>query len=286
MRIGTPLFQARLIRDSKVRQNPYAFFVKPLPQLTGNALTSYMKMVPNRIAKFGKDEQLVYSVEEIVDTAPYSHRLSYDAESILWLLLWWAIQIQPDEPNSTNLIPGGLWAALTAGQGKNDLRGSTFVLGSPAICHPDYRRLDKLLQSLFQQLSGYQEYVVLRGKGYKHKVIAGKETPEDTRIQPDYLHEAFQRHILAFLVRHHKEPFMKKQISPTRRPKEEGAEMAQSTKTPIMAPLPAPNKRKVAGEAPNAPPNKKPKQSHKTEQEGTVKGKGKGKGKETVKGKV
>jgi hypothetical protein len=88
------------------------------------------------------------------------------------------------------------------------------------ICHPGYRGLDELLKSLFQQLSGYQEQVVLP-----------PEQQDTGRMKDEYLHEAFQRTILNFILKNINEPFMKMPISPNRRLKKGGG-MAQSTKTP------------------------------------------------------
>jgi hypothetical protein len=227
LRIGTPLFVARLIRNPTI-PGRCAPCHSPMPQLEGDALKLYEECVRKRLDKFSPNKLLIYHIKEDKDIRKeYSHRLSYDAESILWLLLWWAIQIQPKDGDHRDRIPGGLWVALTA---DGDDHRDFFLSGKMKdVCHPDYRGLDQLLISLFEQLKGYQEYVTLPPKEYR--VLSPEH--DVTRMEEEYLHEALQRTILAFIVQNHKEGFMKAQISPTRRRKEEGAGMSQSTKTPI-----------------------------------------------------
>ena len=220
---------ARLVRIPEIAATPSVYKHLPMPQLalTGNALKRYQDCVGERLNSFSTSTSLTYEIAGKQDIREnYKHRLSYDAESILWLLLYWAIQIQPKRGNKEDQIPGSLWVALTSGDDTLDPR-HLFVDRYSAGCHPDYRPLDTLLTSLFQQLSGYQEYVSLPSEGYK--VLSGKpDATVDTRKEEEYLHEAFQRTILNFIVENIEQPFMKAQISPTRRKKEKEVGVSQS----------------------------------------------------------
>jgi hypothetical protein len=270
LRIGTPLFVARLIRNPII-PGPWPFLHLPMPQLEGDALKLYKNCVENRLDKFRLNEAVFYNTTKKTDIRErYSHRPSYDAESILWLLLWWAIQIQPDNGKSQDRIPGSIWVDLTGGKGELDHRGFFLSPEMPNICHPFYRELDQLLKSLFKQLSGYQEFVTLRANEY---AMHSPKDQDDTRMDEEYLHEALQRTILAFIVENKKRRFMKAQISPTRRLKEEGAGVSQSSKSVGMSMKRTRNVMEQEGnQGTNARPRKKQKNSRgKMKREGTVK---------------
>jgi hypothetical protein len=229
LRIGTPEFMARLVRIPKIVGTPFPRHHLSMPQLTGKVLKQYQECVGTRLDLVSMN-MLAYTITEDKDMLKdYKHRLSYDAESILWLLLYWAIQIRPKRGNKEDQIPGSLWVDLTSGDDKLDPR-HRFVDRYPPVCHPDYERLDTLLNSLFQQLSGYQEYVSLPSEGYK-VVSKDPDATEDTRKEDEYLHEAFQRTILAFIVENIEQPFMKAEISPIRRKKEKEVGVSQSRTT-------------------------------------------------------
>lgn len=206
---------ARLVRDPKLYERCYGH--RAMPQLEGFALERYNACVGNRIGEFPENDNVVYWIEK-TETIRESHRLSYEAESILWLLLWWAIQANPLKGADENRIYEYLWLSLTGGEGTRDPRHG-FVSCFRHICHPVYRGLDELLRSLFEQLSGYQE-----------QVAQPLKERDSSRMKDEYLHEAFQRTILGFIVKNINEPFMREPISPARRPKE-GEEMAQSVMT-------------------------------------------------------
>jgi hypothetical protein len=238
LRIGTPEFMARLVRIPTISASPVPLHHVPMPQLKGDALELYEKHVGKRLSEFPENKMLTYEIKKGKDIRnDYKHRLSYDAESILWLLLYWAIQIQPSPSKEKDRIPGtvdkisaDIWVLLTGGDGKKDSRRKLVPLGTDPLCHPYYKLLDALLRSLFQQLSTYQEYVSLPSEGYK----VASEDPDatvDTRKEEEYLHEAFQRTILDFIVENIKQPFMNATISPIRRKPEKDAGVSQSRTT-------------------------------------------------------
>ena len=209
---------ARLVRNHVVREKRFTGHW-PMPQLEGHALDRQRACIGNRIDEFLENKPLPYSIPE--DTPiPYLHRLSYDAESTLWLLLSWAIQIQPQNGDKLDEIPLYIWLRFTGGAGPNDPRHA-FVDHYLKGCHSMYGELDGLLRSLFEQLSGYQEYVALQLKDQ-----------DATRMKDEYLHEALQRIILGFIIEHHAEPFMRTEISRARRRTEKAEWMSQSTSVP------------------------------------------------------
>jgi hypothetical protein len=219
---------ARVVRGKKL-EGKAAFALQPMPQLSQHALDRYNDCVGTRIKEFPANAKHYYSIAKDVPMETYSHRLSYDAESILWLLLYWAIQIQPEGGGGQNRMLADLWSSLTtdsAVQPNHDPRMSLVPLLTHKHCHPDYQPLDDLLRSLFEQLFGYQEYTELGPKGAI--TLTPPEEQSTTRMKADYLHEALQRTLLEFIVVHHTEPFMNLQISSTRRPKEVATQMAPS----------------------------------------------------------
>jgi hypothetical protein len=230
---------ARLVRISKVVCDTY--HLKPMPSLSGDAEGRYKHCVPKRIDDFPTDNLSISNITYILDEEQqikHSHMLSYDAESILWLLLYWAIQVRPKR-GSRDEVPNHIWVNLTGGNETRDPR--TNFVNTLAVfdnlCHPDYQPLDDLLKTLFEHLAGYQEYV-LRPEGAK-VAMALPATPfdmtavpnlsetEDPRMKPEYLHEVFQRIIFDFIVKNRQEVFMEKKISRSPRKAERKAGMAQ-----------------------------------------------------------
>jgi hypothetical protein len=223
---------ARVVRGKRLEGKVYPYVLQPMPQLDQldqSTLDRYKTHVGARIEEFPKSIKHSYEINTDVSIENYLHRLSYDAESILWLLLYWAIQIQPRGGDRKDRIHGDLWVNLTwtdpdKPDSNHDPRMALVPLSSPR-CHPDYQPLDDLLVSLFKQLFGYQEYTEPEPK----KEIKLSPPEEDTtRMKVDYLHEALQRTILDFIVRHREDPFMELQICPKHRRQPDGG-MVQST---------------------------------------------------------
>jgi hypothetical protein len=241
---------ARLVRIHRIPRGAYPLWA--LPEVP--ALERYKTCVSKRVEDFPATENLeVKDVRTPTNTTieTYSHRLSYDAEAILWLLLNWAIQIQPKSGDHKNRIPGSLWVALTSGDFINDPRRLLVPLKGNNLCHPDYAPLDELLNDLFEQLSGYQEYIELlsvqkdkppqkQEENPPHKQKKTPLTHDPSRVQVDYLHEAFQRILLQFIVDNSEMGFMRTEISHLRRRKGETAGAAQSLKTPLTGSVRAP----------------------------------------------
>jgi hypothetical protein len=188
-----------------------------------DALQRYEACVGDRVSEFPPNRESFYKIVEDREI-PYSHRLSYDAESIFWLLLSWAIQVKPIKGGPDNRIPQYVWGELTGGEGTDDPRSAFLARFPPALCHPTYQGLEQLLRSLCKQLSGYQELGA--------RPLDEQDEPDKTK--EEYLHEAFQRTIFDFIMKTINEPFMKEPISPTRRRKEDGGDKSQSRRTPSI----------------------------------------------------
>jgi hypothetical protein len=75
---------ARLVRDPVITEA--ARILWEMPQLQGNALERYRACVNDRIEAFSSNKRITHTIPEDKKIT-YSHKLSYDAESILWLLL-------------------------------------------------------------------------------------------------------------------------------------------------------------------------------------------------------
>jgi hypothetical protein len=174
------------------------YFLHAMPELD-QAREIYEAAVPNRIRDFPANEREPCNIKVGKPLKPFKHKLKYDAESVFWLLLWWAIQACPAEdeefPNH-NEIHTAHWSTLTNVSSASDPR-THFVPRFPKnVLHPTYQLLERLLKQMAQQLDGYPE----RGK-------------DPSRRKDEYVHETFQRLILEFLCQRHGEDFMTKEKS-------------------------------------------------------------------------
>ena len=212
------MFMARLARSPVVQQKKYVLTAMPQLQ-TEFALKRYKICVGDRLKEFPENDDSLYKIKLDKDI-PYAHRLSYDTESILWLLFSWAAQIQPLKKGPENPIPATLWMDLTGGQGADDPRVGLVNNFRKNTCHPVYQDIETLLRSLLEQLDGYQE-----------QIAQSSNEQDPSRRKDDYLSEAFQREILDFIVKNIDAPFMLEKISPKRRPKERGGDVSQQTVT-------------------------------------------------------
>ncbi|PVF98014.1 hypothetical protein CPB86DRAFT_873654 [Serendipita vermifera] len=185
-RTATPYFMARAVRSPEIRNGVHAFF--PMPQLSAGA-ARYEQCVGQRLQKFQPNKHKFEVINHPISLKPFQHRLHYDAESVFWLLLWWAMQAKPLRDKLKNdVIRETDWDDFTAGVDADDRRG-IFIDGkgiSLGTCHPKYAPLETLLRSMSDQLKGYHEIL----------------DDSDIRKHDEYLHEAFQRLIFEFLSEH------------------------------------------------------------------------------------
>ena len=118
----------------------------------------------------------------------WRHELDHDAESVFWLLLYWAVGAQPEgfqEEPINRVIWSGLTGPATSRNHlvKSELNDAT---------HSAYERLVPLLDNLAAILAVDRHWL----------------EPPDPRNDPEYLNEAFQRLILRFILDNRGEEFM------------------------------------------------------------------------------
>ena len=207
-RQGTPIFMARDVVSAEENQGVYFLF--SMPQLD-QGLKTYQAAVGDRLIDFPPNELEICKIDVNQPLKPFKHKLRYDAESVFWLLLWWAIHALPVEEApfyNRKEIPQDIWVTLTSGNNEIDPR-DRFVRAFPRkIVHPIYEPLEELLKDMAAQLDGYPEK---------------SEVP--SRRKDEYIHEAFQRLILEFLCKRCDERFMTAEKSDKFRQPEESAGM-------------------------------------------------------------
>jgi hypothetical protein len=172
---------ARAVRSIKILKGHHIF--PPMPQLD-DAQKTYERHLSARLKEFPLNEEERRKLIEHQFIESFQHHLRYDAESVFWLLLWWAIQAQP---KSTKFKPEDIdnlyWNNLTNFSDKSDGRKHFIGPFPDSVCHSAYQPLDKLLGSMAEHLEG------------DHSLLS-------SRSHDEYLHEVFQRLILEFLASH------------------------------------------------------------------------------------
>jgi len=152
----------------------------------------YSKCHPERASKFDEaNDFLPITISNLDKTKEHRHELRHDAESIFWLLFWWAIHACPQGDGEPSLIPASVWAPMT--ETSCDTRGGSFYnSGNDAILDDQYADLHTLLRSLAGELL----------------TIPDRHWATGVHADPEFIHEALQRHILNFLVKHKDSVFM------------------------------------------------------------------------------
>jgi hypothetical protein len=157
------------------------------------------RYLADRVKAFPKIEPELITMIDVKDmpSDEFQHLLYYDAESTFWLLLWWCILAQPAEGISSSVIAYTLWSAIVA---EPDGRDKNFIKEFPSYClDPSYSGLVTLLDDMSLHLQGDLNFSKIK-----------------ERKEPEYMHEAFQRLILNFLVTNEGESFvdLKKDANP------------------------------------------------------------------------
>jgi hypothetical protein len=186
---------ARAVRSLEQRGSHFLF---PMPQL-GAGQDVYERIIGDRLIAFPPNERELDHSEDKKSNQPFTHQLRYDAESVFWLLLWWALHAQPepDDHSEKSLIYYDTWVTLNSDR---EARESFIPNFRGNLFHPFYNPLDALLRLMAGQLSGYPE-----------------ESRDPSRRKDEYLHEALQRSIFDFLFNNYDESFMTTKINPESR---------------------------------------------------------------------
>ena len=184
------MFMARAVRAGRplgeVGDRPWYQMV---PELSQKAHV-YGDVFPDRLTRFqcspGSPDDHIVRVGARPDLSSWRHELRHDAESVFWLLVWWAVNAAAPTAGSTSKIPIGMWASLV--DTNIDIRPLNIASDS---LDPAYAPLSELLNQLGQALKFDLHWAT--GTPYTH---------------PEFLHEVFQRHILNFIVEYRGEKFI------------------------------------------------------------------------------
>jgi hypothetical protein len=110
----------------------------------------YALVHQNRIEKFpGETEEIQINPRELMNQSQgeWRHGLEHDAESVFWLLVYWAVVVQPKDcpPNDRSNIDSRIWTNLI---GDSEGREQLIDLFSRG------RFLKKLTHSAYEPLGG------------------------------------------------------------------------------------------------------------------------------------
>jgi hypothetical protein len=198
---GTPLFIARAVELG----GPVPAVLAAIPGIPDSP-DPYAKVHPDRVKEFpGSKKRLVFDPDGIDDESQKSqpkrwrHELEHDAESVFWLLLYWAMVVQPEQcPKET--IHSSSWTNLLGNfRDRQSLVRDCSDEAPYNLTHSFYEPLLPLIEALAAIL------VIDR-----HWLPAS-----DPRSDPYYVNEAFQRLILKFMIDNHCEEFMDRRVEKT-----------------------------------------------------------------------
>jgi hypothetical protein len=181
------------------------------------ARTLYETIWPTRLEQFPPKlagRSLLEETKEAADRE-WFHELRHDAESVFWLLLWWAVHVCPANGEEAEAqIWDDFWAALVAPtesgrDGRKKLL--TEMIDDEGWLHSAYKPLEGLLKSMALHLRADLHWVTDKNENFKEM------------RDPEFMHEAFQRHIFNFLVTNKENPFMHQARAATNRVVADGA---------------------------------------------------------------
>ncbi|KAI0278002.1 hypothetical protein BGY98DRAFT_1078782 [Russula aff. rugulosa BPL654] len=189
-RTGTPIFIAREVERGG-HLSPVVHIVPEIP----NCPDPYAKVHPDRVERFsGLNKQVFIDPKQLRDKSQKSqpkgwrHELQHDAESIFWLLLYWAMVAQPEKCSKETIDPGS-WINLL---GDSEKRQGLIRVIPSNLTHSFYNPLQPLIQDLAAILVIDSHWL---------------EAP-DPRKDTFYVTEAFQRLILKFMIDNRGKEFM------------------------------------------------------------------------------
>ena len=168
-----------------------------VPAIPGSP-DEYSLKHPARINKFSSTEELVIRrrVNENNHSNQWRHELDHDAESVFWLLLYWAMVVQPKNlskkiPNED--IKSSVWTEITGDAEERNALVRALAQGSLSrVTHSIFKPLLSLIENLAAFLVVDRHWL----------------EQSDKRNQAEYLNEAFQRLILRFILDNHGQEFM------------------------------------------------------------------------------
>ena len=171
---------------------------------TPNSPGPYAKAHPDRVRKFPITKRKFID-PEMVDDEPHDewrHELEHNAESVFWLILYWAMVMQPENYPEEN-IDMTSWSTLNGDYTKREFL-ITLIQNLPesdsqGLTHSFYNPLLPLIKDLTAIL-----------------VIDSHWLAElDPRKDPCYITKAFQHLILQFIINNCGKEFMDHRVEKT-----------------------------------------------------------------------
>jgi hypothetical protein len=155
---------------------------------------------PVRTAKFSSGEELVIRrpAGENNHSLQWRHELEHDAESVFWLLLYWAMVVKPKRLSDQDIWPNediksAAWTEITGDAEERNALVSSLAHGFLShVTHSFFKPLRPLIENLAAFLVVDRHWL----------------EQSDKRNQPEYLNEAFQRLVLAFILENRGKKFM------------------------------------------------------------------------------
>ena len=134
-----------------------------------------------------------------VNDGEWRHELEHDAASVFWLLLYWAMVLQPEKCHKEK-VHAVSWGALNGNyELREDLMRTLQQSKSSYFTHSFYNPLLPLIKALATFL-----------------IIDSHWLPDsDSRKDPSYITEAFQRLILQFIIDNRGKEFMDHRVEKT-----------------------------------------------------------------------
>ena len=167
---------------------------------------SYAKVHPDRVKGFpsrAQEEKKLAIDPDDIDVNEqddgWRHELEHDSESVFWLLLYWAMVVQPEDcPEETIHSPS--WGNLLGDSGDRQTFTEMLSKRTPTnLTHSFYEPLRPLIMDLADIL-----------------VIDRRWLPaSDPRNDLYYLNEAFRRLIIKFMIDNKNEEFMHRCVDKT-----------------------------------------------------------------------
>ena len=191
---GTPIFIARAVERGD-HVPAVCGFVPGIPESPHR----YTVVHPDRVKTFPASEDTFINPErEKSQPKQWRHELEHDAESVFWLLLYWAMVVQP-EGCSKEKIRSHSWGSLLG----NFEDREDFVDGLSRHAIPNTHSFYKPLRPLIKNLAAI---LVIDSHWLK---------ASDPRKDTFYVTEAFQRLILKFMIENRNETFMDRPVEKT-----------------------------------------------------------------------
>ncbi|KAF9533042.1 hypothetical protein CPB83DRAFT_880209 [Crepidotus variabilis] len=182
-RTGTPIFMSRAVQQSGPLRWKKNLTLEGMP----SPPPAYEHTFSHRVTKFPKSEDVCLRQNTQNGTLSWQHALRHDAESIYLLLVYWALHIKSEGAPPDTFLPT-LWGALIS----NDISQRQFLFDiQPQHLHPEFKPLSSLFSLLGPQLESDCHWAT-----------------DEIMRDDEFIHEALQRHIAAFMIENRYSKFM------------------------------------------------------------------------------